>query len=184
MIYITCALLAEASFLIEYYALKKTDEKHFSIYENDTINLIISGIGKVNAASATTYLLQKNQAKKEDKLFNIGTCTTTKESIMIGELFTIKKIIDLATSNVYHLKTQGEALTCVDKALDSKQGIKTPLADMESVGVFLVAKRFIKSEHIMIVKIVSDKTDVSIPEAKDIQTLFQAHIKTIGALLS
>ncbi len=184
MIYITCALLAEASFLIEHYALKKTDDKHFNVYENDTIKLIISGIGKIDAASATIYLLQKYQAKKEDTLFNIGTCTTTKESIMIGELFTIKKIIDLATSNIYHLTKEGVALTCVDKTLDSKQGIKTSLADMESVGVFLAAKRFIKGEHIMIVKVVSDKTDVSIPEAKEIQALFQAHIKTIGALLS
>jgi len=184
MIYITCALLAEASFLIEHYALKKADDKYFSIYGNETIKLIISGIGKVDAASATTYLLQKYQANKEDKLFNIGTCTTTNDAIMIGELFTIKKIIDLATSNVYHLKAEGEALTCVDKVLDSKQGIKTPLADMESVAVYLAAKRFIKSEHIMIVKVVSDKTDASIPNAKEIQRLFQAHIDTIGALLS
>ena len=183
MTYITCALLAEASFLIEHYALKKTDDNYFSIYQNKTIKLIVSGIGKIQTASATTYLLQNYQADKEDKLFNIGTCTTTKESIRVGELFTIKKVIDLATSNVYHLKAQGETLTCVDKAIDSKQGIKTALADMESVGVYLSAKKFIKNEHIMILKVVSDKTDTSIPYTKDIQVLFQAHIHTIGALL-
>ena len=183
MIYITCALLSEASFLIEYYALKKSEDRYFRIYENESIKLIISGIGKIDAAAATTYLLQKYHARKEDRLFNIGTCSTTDKAIMIGELFIIKKIIDLATAHSYHLSKEGEALTCVDKALDTPKNIKTSLADMESVGVYLAAKRFIQSRHIMIVKVVSDKTDTSIPTAEDIHLLLQPHIKTIGALL-
>ena len=184
MIYITTALLSEAHFLIEHYGLIKSDNEIFPIYTNETIKLIISGIGKVQSASATTYLLQKYQAKKEDKIINIGTCTTIKESIMIGELFIISKMIDLATSSVYHLNTKGTSITCVDKALDSNKGIKSPLADMESVGFYLAAKRFIKNEHIMLIKVVSDKTDSTLPTSEDIDTLFSPHIKTIEALLS
>jgi len=184
MIYITCALLAEASFLVDKYALQKTDDNYFSIYANVQIKLIICGIGKINSASATTYLLQKYQATKEDKIFNIGTCTTTKETIMIGELFNIKKLIDNCSAHVYHLKNDGAALTCVDKALDSVSGIKTPLADMESAGFYLAAKRFIKLDHIMIAKVVSDKTDSTLPRSEDIKALLTPHSKTIGALLT
>ncbi len=184
MIYIQCALLAEASFIIEGYALSKSDDRHFSIYENESIKLIISGIGKVHAASATTYLLQKYHVTDEDKLYNIGTCTSTKETHHIGELFTIKKVIEASTAKVYHLPYEGESLTCVDKALDSSKGIKTPLADMESIGFYLAAKKFIASARIMIVKVISDKTDSSLPKAKEIDALFTPHIHTIGELLS
>ncbi len=183
MNYITTALLAEASFLIEQYQLTKTIDTHFNIYENEKIKLIISGIGKVDAAAATTYLLQKYQAKREDYVYNIGTCTSTKETEPIGELFSIKKIIDFSTDKVYHLKNLGEALTCVDKALTSSIPIKTPLADMESVGFYVAAKRFIPLEHIMILKVISDKTDETIPRPEDIKALFIPHTKTIGALL-
>ncbi len=183
MIYIQCALLAEASFLIAHHTLSKSDDKQFPIYENETIKLIISGIGKVHAASATTYLLQKYSAKKGDKIYNIGTCTSSNDKQKVGELFNIKKIIDYATDKVYHLNHEGETLTCVDKAVDSHHSIHTSLADMESSGFYLAAKRFIKREHIMIVKVISDKTDSTLPHAKDIKALFHPHIQTIGALL-
>ncbi len=184
MIYIQCALVAEASFMIEGYALSKSDDRHFPIYENENIKLIISGIGKVYAASATTYLLQKYHAANEDKIYNIGTCTSKKKHHHIGELFTIKKLIEASTDKVYHLPCKGESLTCVDKALDSNLGIKSPLADMESVGFYLAAKKFITSRHIMIVKVISDKTDSTLPKEKEIKALFTPHIHTIGALLS
>ncbi len=184
MTYIITALLAEASPIITHFALEKCEDKIFSIYENESIKLIVSGIGKVNAASATTYLLQKQQVKKEDKIVNIGTCTTTKETIMIGALHNICKIVDFATSSVYHLNTQGEAITCVDKPLESNKGIKTPLADMESSGFYLAAKRFSKHAPIMIVKVVSDKTDSTLPKSEDIKALFAPHLKTMGTLLS
>ncbi len=183
MIFIQCALLAEASFLIENYQLSKSTDTHFTIYENDEIKLIISGIGKLEAAVATTYLLQRYNASKQDKIFNIGTCTSCKEAYNIGELFYIKKLIDFATQKVYHLGFKGEALTCVDRALSSCTAIKTPLADMESVGFYLSSRRFIKAEHIMIVKIISDKSDDTIPQKEQIKALFASHSKDLGALL-
>ena len=184
MIYITSALVAESSFIIDDFQLKKSDDTHFCIYENAKIKLIISGIGKINAAVASTYLLQKYQATKEDKVFNIGTCTSTKSTHPIGEVHQIKKLIDLATNQVYHLPHEGSTLTCVDKALEGNTGIKSPLADMESVGFYLAAKRFIKNEHIMIVKVISDEMESKIPKSDDIKRLFSQHSKTIGALLS
>jgi len=183
MIYIITALLAEASVLIETYQLQKSKDTLFPIYKNKDIVLIVSGIGKINAASATTFLLLKYTPTKDDKLFNIGICTSTQEKIKLGSLHMIKKIVDIATTNVFHLSQGEQALSCVDKALDSSKGIKTPLADMESVAVYLCAKKFISSDAIMIVKIVSDKTDSAIPKASDINALFQKHKDTIGDLL-
>ncbi len=169
MIYIITALKAEAAHFIEMYKLQLSKDCHFKLYENDAIKLIISGVGKIHAAAATTYLLQKFPSQNQ-KLFNIGTCTSTNKDIMIGSLHSIRKVIDLATNHSYHIANEGEAITCVDIPLSSNKGIKTPLADMESVGVYLAGKHFTK--EIKILKIVSDHSDATIPQSEMIQALF------------
>ncbi len=184
MIYIQCALLAEAAFLIDTYQLGKIDDEYFTIFANEKMSVIISGIGKVQAAIATTYLLQKYRPNQEDKIYNLGIATSTQEAIMIGSLHRVNKLIDQASAKVYHLAGTGEALSCVEKALTSPKGIKTPLADMESVGFYLSAKHFISKEQISIIKIVSDKTDTTILPTAAIKALFYKHSKTLGALLS
>jgi nucleoside phosphorylase len=184
MIYIVTALHAEAATLIENYQLTRVEKKPFSIYQNDDIYLIISGIGKIEAAVATTYLLNHYQVGATDRLFNIGTAASSETSIAIGSLFKISKIIDFCSKHVYHLAQGERALTCVDVAHHTPKGIKTPLIDMESVGVFIAAKKFLPTASIMIVKIVSDYTDVTIPDAKDTTMLIKKQIDTIGALLN
>ena len=54
------ALQPEARPLIEGYKLVKTnDSSAFPVFENENHRLIISGIGKINAAAATGYLLSE-----------------------------------------------------------------------------------------------------------------------------
>ena len=180
MIYIITALKAEATYFIEHYQLQHVANSHFSLYESVEIKLIISGIGKVQAASATTYLLQKFPHEIQ-KVLNIGICTSTQKSIMIGSLHQIRKIIDLTTTQSYHIAQSGEAITCVARALSSAKMVKTPLADMESVAVYLAAKRF--SKDITILKIVSDYTDDNIPKSSTIQALFQAQEQALKEFL-
>jgi nucleoside phosphorylase len=180
MIYIITALKAEAAHFIAYYQLDHCQDAHFSLYENENIKLIIAGIGKIHAACATTYLLQKFPSKNP-KIFNIGTCASTHKDIMIGSLYQIRKIIDLATNHIYHIANNGEAITCVDVALSSSRGLKTALVDMESVAVYLAAKHF--GKDITILKIVSDHTDNNIPKASAIQALFQAQSRPLKEYL-
>jgi nucleoside phosphorylase len=183
MIYIVTALHAEAAILIEHYQLQKIKKNPYPIYQNRDIILIISGIGKIEAAIATTYLLTHYQATSNDRVFNIGIASSSKSSLKIGTLFHINKIIDDATARVYHLADGEYAITCVDRACHSPQGIKTPLIDMESIGIFLAAKEFLSKDAIMIVKIISDHTDSTIPSPENVKSLIEKNIATIGALL-
>jgi nucleoside phosphorylase len=102
LIYIITALKAEATPLIGHLNLEKIRSKPFEIYSNQNIILIISGIGNINIAIATTYLLSTFQTAKSDKIYNIGICGSKSTNNDIGELYTIKKIVNQSTNKVYY----------------------------------------------------------------------------------
>ena len=55
------ATAAEAKPFCEKLSLNKADDAVFTVYQNDHIHLIISGIGKTNAAMATAALCLRYQ---------------------------------------------------------------------------------------------------------------------------
>ncbi len=184
MIYIITALQAEASPFISHFKLQKSRNSLFPLFENSSFKLIVSGIGKVNAAIATTYLLEKFGACVDDTVLNIGTCTSVNHAVMIGSLLTATKLIDVGTQKVYHLPQQeGMALSCVELALSSKGTVKTDVADMESIGVYLAAVKFIPKSQIMIMKVVSDYTETAIPSDTRVKALLMPHIEEIEETL-
>jgi nucleoside phosphorylase len=180
MLYVIVALKAEANKIINTLDLNRSDDKRFSIYENTHIKLIISGIGSINSATATTYLLTKYNAKEDDKVLNIGICGSSQLSD-IKEMFNINKVIDLTTNQVFHLtkKENSRSITTSPKPISDKKSIKTPLVDMESSGFYISCSKFIKKDNIMIKKIVSDNLDDDIKKQDFIDLLFEKHIKSI-----
>ena len=61
------ALRSEATLIINFFRMKlKSNCKLFKIYCNldESHCLVISGIGKINSAAATTYLSQKTSLKE------------------------------------------------------------------------------------------------------------------------
>jgi purine-nucleoside phosphorylase len=181
MLYIVVALKSEANILIKDLKLQKNLDENFPIFENDFIKLIISGIGSINSAIATTYLLNTYKASKEDKAINIGICGA-KDKDKIGKLFSVHKIIDTTTYKVYHLQKDENslAISTYSKPLTNKSILKTPLVDMESSGFYLSCSKFIKKNNIMIKKIVSDNLEDDIRDRDFIDTLFNKHIKKIN----
>jgi nucleoside phosphorylase len=180
MLYIIVALKAEANKIIKILDLKRSDNKIFTIYESSDIKLIISGVGSINSAIATTYLLTKHNAKKDDTVLNIGMCGSSQKS-HIEELFNIHKVIDLTTNQVFHLRKNKDSqpITTSPKAITDKNSIKTSLVDMESSGFYLSCSKFIKKDNIIIKKIVSDNLDDDIKKEDFIDLLFEKHMKSI-----
>lgn len=82
----------EAAPFIKGLSLNIKEEQPFKIYDNDSHVLIISGIGKANAAMASTYMICKYSPKI---VFNIGSCGAVKKEIKVGEIYHINKIIEL-----------------------------------------------------------------------------------------
>ena len=156
MIYIICALSAEARLFLDHYKLKQYTLLPFKVYENQNIKLIISGVGSHNALLATTALLAHFTPAKDSILLNIGVAAAPSD-YNINTLVVIHKLIynkksfypDLLYSHPFEEAT----LTTVDEATST---LYTTLVDMEASAVFQAASRFLKSHQIAIVKIVSD----------------------------
>jgi len=88
---IIMATMLEAKPFVQGMALQQSATKPFIIFRNDHILLIISGIGKTNAAVATTYILERF---KPTCICNLGAAGATDFSHGLGEILHITKIFE------------------------------------------------------------------------------------------
>ncbi len=187
MIFILTALKAEAMPIVDYWHLKKKQSTPFTSFTNGNITLIISGIGNINASIATTHFLTKYKNSNRDKIYNIGVCGSKKSNDDIGELYTIKKIVDHSSNKVIHLNNNSnikqESITTFSTPQNSFNKLKTNLVDMESFGFYSSSKLFLPKENIYIIKIVSDKIDDTILDKNIIYSLIENKIKEVESLL-
>lgn len=161
---IVVALPCEARVLLDEYRLSRLENTaSWAVYANKdrSIHLIVSGIGKVNAAAAVGYLYGFSGASGHTCFLNLGIAGSFQEKI--GEFFLVHKITDVATRGVFFPMAQfcqafssGELLT-VD-APQAEYPIQE-LVDMEGSGFFQAATSLVTQEQIQAVKIVSDNSD-------------------------
>lgn len=170
---VVAALHAEAGPLIAHFGLKQnTHSRTIPVYGNDTMTLAVSGVGKLKAAIATTYLLAQTPSPDETAAINIGIAGSTQDAdagpINIGDLFVIHKIVDHATGRESYpdilvgAGTAEAAVTTVDAPLDrtDAQPVADGLVDMEAAGFYQAAATFLPPHRIGCVKIVSDFLEV------------------------
>lgn len=119
MLYIICALKAEAQAFVDKYKLSKSKQ-------NNEITIIISGIGKESMFNATKIIVDK--MNEEDIIVNVGICGANKD-YKIGQLIDGFK----------------EDLVCVDSAIFDSSIYS--LVDMESSG-FIDATNKIQNRYI------------------------------------
>ena len=148
--HIICATKTEALPIIDALHLHQIAHKPFTIYQNPHHTLIISGIGTIQAAAATSYIL----ALTEDAILNIGYAAGKE----VGKLFHIHKVIDSCSNKVFHLpkSTTLPNMACTTYPLPQTKPTKT-LADMEAASIVQAAKIF--KAPITILKVVSDRFD-------------------------
>lgn len=167
MIFISTALFPEAKPLIELLELKILREKSaFPIYQNENYSLVVSGIGKISSAIATSFLLSRfeNLIQESSWILNYGICGSPKELARIGESFLIHKVTDQGSGKnvypdlVFQSPLQESSLVTVDKPVFENESSdhKSTLVDMEAFGFFQAAKKYFTSDKIRIVKTVSD----------------------------
>ena len=94
MITVFIAMKQEAAPLIERLSLKHTSSPIFETYENERIRLIITGLGKINAASATGFCLGRYGT--DSHYINFGTAAG--KDMQIGKTFFAAQIIDESSS--------------------------------------------------------------------------------------
>ena len=100
MIHFVVATDSEARPIIDLFKLKKIkDLKQAFIYANQNISLIISGIGKVNAAIGVTQTYYYYNQKNNNIWINIGLAG--HKYLKVGDICTINKITDNETKKIF-----------------------------------------------------------------------------------
>jgi nucleoside phosphorylase len=185
------ALHAEARPFIDHYRLKPVaDCAGFAVYTNEKTVLIISGMGKVNAAAAVGFASAKFQI---DYYFNIGI-SGGLPIFEIGALVVPFKIIDFGNGRAYFPEPQikgdfregtgfreGTLGTFDMPVTAAIEGVE--LYDMEASGFFEAATKFQAVSHVACLKIVSDHFDFSSLTKDSVTQSVALHVNTIAAYI-
>lgn len=168
MISIFTALYAEAKQIIEYFGLKRqNDINRFQFFSNDSVNLLITGTGSINAAIGVTSLCSMHAPASGDILVNIGICGTENLNLSRGTLLLCNKIVDLSTYKTCypdmlfrHPFTEGTVATSpvpvIKENISADEDKGIVVTDMEASGIFQAGSLFYQPHQMFFLKIVSD----------------------------
>jgi len=144
------ALKSEAQAFFDKYKLTKIKLGKYTLYNDETKKIIVSGMGVINAREATQCLINHYDISDEDIYMNIGICGADKQ-YEIGSLLEIGEVV---YKNIHHpFKEHKKSITCVDEAMSEA---KYALVDMESYGFLDAVTHSPAIKHFHILKIVSD----------------------------
>ena len=189
MICLTVALRAEAKPLIDYYELKPYSPKGlFRVFKNEEIALVISGIGKIAAAAATTFLYTVLGQYPHRGWLNIGVAGHAERAI--GEGVLAHRIMDMATEKTWHSQPIVEHIIPTDRLIT----VDTPeinyrdsaMYDMEASGFYAIACRFTQLELVQCYKVISDNlaTPTSTIVPRRVEQLIVAKLDEIDGLIA
>lgn len=199
MITFFVALYVEAEALIEQLGLKKnTKETIYSLYENETCRLVLTGCGTISAAAAVSRHFSLYPAAPDDLVVNLGTAgylQTCDRQVhpSAGDVFFASKITDSTTTRTYYpdvlfrlpfpLCPLVTVPRVMERAPEATENIFTEntLIDMEASGIYPVLLSYVSPERMFFVKVVSDfiTETGNIPSADTISKLIQPHLTAL-----
>ena len=163
------ALKEEAQIILEHFKLKAVNEKTiYPIYKNEqeTHWLIISGIGRSNAAASTAYLYSFSKASKYTSWVNIGIAGSDKGNY--GELYLVDKISTYqgkkSTYPSTMPKTHLPKMHLFTSDIPISDYSTFELIDMEGSAFFDIASKLTSKEFICLMKVISDGPENDIKE--------------------
>lgn len=189
MIHFFCALSCEAQPLIQHFKLDELKQFDlFRLYQSKDkqFSLVITGIGKLNAASAVSYHHACFNTSIADTWLNIGVAGHA--NIPVGEARLINKITEQQNNACWYPQIlfkspcSSAALITVDMPSDDYQ---TALFDMEASGFYQMAIRLGSAELVHCLKIISDNHEqaTSTVNADGVKKLISNHINTLENIL-
>jgi nucleoside phosphorylase len=190
MIHIFCALPCEAEPIIKHYKLSVLKQFDlFRIYQSKdkNISLTVTGIGKINAASAVSYHHACLESQASDIWLNIGIAGHAVKPV--AEALLINKITDHQNGICWYpqilFKSPCECthLLTLDKPSADYQD---SLFDMEASGFYQMAIRLGTAELVHCLKIISDNSDnpSSTVNADIVKKLISENLETIDSILN
>lgn len=124
--------------------------------------MVVSGVGKLNAAIALSYLMTREVLPVNTYVCNIGLAGSVS-SYDLGKMYLVHKVCDVAAAREYypdmpkkHNLAETILYTYEEPVYTKPQGIDVGLVDMEGAGFFAAAKYYVSSHQIFLLKCVSD----------------------------
>ena len=184
------AFKEEAKTIIDHYKLSIIDGKSlFPVFKNfdDTHWLILSGIGRHNAAAATSYLYSISKASKSTAWINIGIAGCGKGNY--GDLCLVDKISNNYGKNRYPMTMSRSALSKMHlftSDIPINNYSSQELIDMEGSAFYDIASKFTSNELICLMKVISDgpKNDLKDLNKDRIIDLIKSNIINIKKVIS
>lgn len=162
-VYLVVAHALEAKPIIEQLDLKSVnDGGAFRWYQAPGVNLVISGMGKINAAAATAYLfaVAKNDSTYDPIWINAGIAG--HKTLELGAATIIRKITDPAIGRSYYPLPIPSSLPSSDLVTVDvpEQGYSHDAAfDMEGSAFWSIATKFSPIEFVQLLKVISDNPE-------------------------
>jgi hypothetical protein len=181
------AFKGEAQALIDFYQLTKVEDAPYPLFRNDQHSLVISGLGRDRAVSATTAL---HQVANKPSLGWINLGIAGHGSIEIGEAFIAGKITDDSSNDSFYppqIFEHSFAVSCLQTCSKPCSNYQPDLGyDMEAHAFYRTACQFSIRELVQVIKIVSDNPDHDLNQVnpKEVHAMIETRLKEIDALVN
>lgn len=163
MIYIFSAFYAEAKNIIDHYSLKKEkspETVRFDVFANDSIRLVITGVGEINAAAAVSNIGGAYGISPDDEILNVGCGAGFGNETCLGSIFLGNKLTEQMTGRTFYpdmlMKTNLMECEIVTVTRVLNEGRDSVVYDMEAAAVYQAAAFFVGPHRMHFIKLVSD----------------------------
>lgn len=163
MIYIFSAFYAEAKNIIDHYGLKKVkshEAVRFDVFANDSIRLVITGVGEINAAAAVSNIGGAYGISPDDEILNVGCGAGFGNETCLGSIFLGNKLTEQMTGRTFYpdmlMKTNLMECEIVTVTRVLNEGRDSVVYDMEAAAVYQAAAFFVGPHRMHFIKLVSD----------------------------
>lgn len=163
MIYIFSAFYAEAKNIIDHYGLKKVkshETVRFDVFANDSIRLVITGVGEINAAAAVSNIGGAYGISPDDEILNVGCGAGFGNETCLGSIFLGNKLTEQMTGRTFYpdmlMKTNLMECEIVTVTRVLNEGRDSVVYDMEAAAVYQAAAFFVGPHRMHFIKLVSD----------------------------
>ncbi len=188
ILYIYVALPCEAKPLVERFKLKKQlAVKLFAVYLSKDICLTVTGLGKSAMAAGVAYTQGLFSSVNPAILINLGVAG--HRDFELGTLYLMTKITDADSQRSYYpslvfsLPYLTASIQTVSKPVVDYDSIA--LCDMEASAFYETAIRFVSSEFIFCLKVISDNQTSTVENIKPKQVVawIEKHLEAVEYLL-
>lgn len=187
-VHLIAALPAEAKPVVSRFNLARVQtERAFPVYRNQRISLVVSGVGKANAAAASAFLYALNGFPDGAIWINLGIAG--HKDLPLGKAVLAHRITDTASGRHWRpsIAIYAPCDTVTLETLDKPNFdySRDCAFDMEASGFYATAIRFSSPDRVQCLKVISDNQDSPGPgiDAATVRCLIGGNLTMLETLI-